>query len=231
LELQNQGGFNHQVRKPGAVSKMKQTTRTWMGALCLSLTLSAQANTDVEIRGNEVVLQDDIVGVEVKLDPSGKLLSAISSYSHPVDFPDRRGINKAYIIAEEKAKAQLVRFVSQEVSTSRVVSEIDSAVENASRQRGDKGSSWSKNNSREIRESLSEMSGSNASGTLRGLRILSKEYNEKAEEVTVVVGLNKQSQSAAGQLGSSNNSSKAAGSEFPSVAGESKKARDFQEFR
>jgi len=215
---------------------MKPIPRHLIAALCLSVTFAAHANTDVEVRGNEVVLQDDIVGVEVKLDQTGKLLSAISSYSHPVDFPDRRGINKAYIIAEEKAKAQLVRFVSQEVSTSRVVSEIDNAVEHASRQRGDKGSGWSKTNAREIRESLTEMSGSNASGTLRGLRILSKEYNEKAEEVTVVVGINRQSQSAAGQLGTSNsgassNSGRSAGSEFPSAAGESKKARDFQEFR
>jgi hypothetical protein len=210
---------------------MKKIAGLLFMALGLPVMLTAHANTDVEIKGNEVSLQDDIIGVEVKLDPSGKLLSAISSYSHPVDFPDRRGINKAYIIAEEKAKAQLVRFVSQEVTTSRVVNEIDNAVENASRQRGDKGSSWSKSNAREIRESLTEMSGSNASGTLRGLRILSKEYNEKAEEVTVIVGLNKQSQSAAGQLGSSGGASKTNSSDFPSVNGESRKARDFQEFR
>jgi hypothetical protein len=164
-------------------------------------------------------------------------LSLKSTYSHPVDFPDRRGISKAYIIAEEKAKANIARYLNQTTSTSRVVNDLDSSVGSASKSKSSAGETWTKENTRKVAESLQEITTSGASAVLRGVRIISKAYDEKSEEVTVIVGINKKSINGANQLGGflspmNKSGDNAAGTrnDFPSVGSERKRAKDAGDF-
>lgn len=205
-----------------------------LGACSLLLMPLAHAETATAISpDNQASVRDDGLGVELRFDAEGQLLSVKSTYLHPVEFPDRRGINKAYIIAEEKAKANIARYMSQVVTSSRYVDEIDDSLSEASRSRGEGGESWSKTNTRKVIETLREVTGSSSSAILSGVRILERSYDEKDEEVTVVVGINQQSMSGAQQLGTQQDEvHKGTGSSqtFPSTGSESQRAKDFDQF-
>ena len=164
---------------------------------------------------NVAAISDDGLGVEIRFDKNGQLLSVRSTYYHPVEMPDRRGISKAYTIAEEKAKANIARYRDQVVSTSRAVSEIDESLNKSARSRGNAGETWTKDNSRTVVESLNEITTSGASAVLKGVRILERSYDETKEEVKVVVGINRDSLAGAEQLRSGLNAP-------PSTQGNSK---------
>jgi hypothetical protein len=186
---------------------------------------------------NQASFSDDGLGVEFRTDKDGKLLSVKSTYQHPVEFPDRRGIAKAYKIAEEKAKGNIARFMEQSVKTSTLITELDESQSQSNRSRSNTGATWNKDNSRKVTESLLELNGSNASAVLRGVRVIERTYSAENEEVTVVVGINKESQQGAQQLqnglgtgetnnGSSSNNQK----EYPSVKDEKRRSTDFNKF-
>ena len=185
---------------------------------------------------NQALIGDDGLGVELRFDPNGQLLSIKSTQLHPVEFPDRRGISKAYIIAEEKAKANIARYMQQVSTSSRQVREIDDSLSRATRSANAQGQSWSKENTRKVIESLEEVTGSSAQAVLRGVRILERSYDEKNEEVKVVVGINRQSIAGAAQLGSglgSTNAPATSGANatpFPSQPSEQRRARDADSF-
>ncbi len=71
-----------------------------------------------------VTWQAGVDGVEIEWNADGSVRRIYSRYGTPVEFPDRRGIAKAQIIAEEKAKANIVRIMSQGISSARIVGEI-----------------------------------------------------------------------------------------------------------
>lgn len=203
-------------------------------AMALGLTLmlatsAAYAETEIEIEGAFLSVEDDVLGVEVKFDNDGKLVNAVSTFHEPVNFPDRAGINKAYIIAEEKAKGQLARFISQEVTSSRTVEMIDVEISKAERNRTAGASKWSKDDVREIRSTLSEISSSHAREVLRGVRVLKREFDEKKEEVIVTIGISQKSTAASRQLKDSMSSpgSSDKSKDFPSQRSESKSAKEF----
>jgi hypothetical protein len=185
---------------------------------------------------NQAVIGDDGLGVELRFDQSGKLLSVKSTQQHPVEFPDRRGISKAYIIAEEKAKANIARYMQQVVTSSRNIREIDDSLSRAIRTSSGDGQSWSKENTRKVIESLEEITGSSAQAVLRGVRILERSYDDRSEEVKVVVGINHQSMTGAAQLGggleTATSSAKPGGSTtpFPSQPSEQRRSKDADKF-
>jgi len=186
------------------------------------------------IDGKDAVIGDGL-GVELRIGADGRLSSITSTYSHPADFPDRRGVNKAYIIAEEKAKAAIARFLQQTVTTTRAVTEIDKGLEIASQKRSSEGQSWTKDNTRKVEETLSEISGSSATAVLRGVKVISRKYDEKDGEVTVVVGINSESEAAAQQLRGGINNGKSSptsqsGGGFPSIPSEERKSRDASKY-
>ncbi len=200
----------------------------------------SQAQTVAKIEGgNQAVVADDGLGVELKFDANGQLLSIKSTFFHPVDFPDRRGINKAYIIAEEKAKANIARYMRQVSSSTRTVREVDDSLSKATRNSSGEGTSWSKENTRKVIESLEEVTGSSAQAVLQGVRILERSYDEKSEEAKVVVGINRQSRAGAAQLeqsmnssnsGSKPNSTSGEAQAFPAQPSERRRAADADKF-
>jgi hypothetical protein len=208
--------------------------------LFVSYSAAAQAQTVARLDDdNQAVVADDGLGVEVKFDANGQLLSVKSTFFHPIDFPDRRGINKAYIIAEEKAKANIARFMQQVSSSTRTVKEVDDSLSRATRNSSTEGESWSKENTRKVIESLEEVTRSSSQAVLQGVRILERSYDEKSEEVKVVVGINRQSMSGAGQLDQSMNPQNSAArpgsktgpdQKFPAQPPEQRRAADADEF-
>ncbi|PHY06345.1 MAG: hypothetical protein CK528_09415 [Alcaligenaceae bacterium] len=179
---------------------------------------------------------DNGLGVELKFDKDGALLSLKSTQSHPVEFPDRRGISKAYTIAEEKAKANIARFKKQMTSSTRLVDEGDASESNSNRSKSNTGETWSKENTRKVNESLREITQSSTSMLLEGVRVIGQSYDEKKEEVTVVVGINKQSVQAAKQIGDSFGQPKSTSNApsnngpFPSTGSEKRQAKDAADF-
>ena len=148
-----------------------------------------------------VLWQAGIDGVEIEFGPNGSFLRIYSKASQPVRFPDRQGIVKAQMIAEEKAKAAIVRFIEQDSLSVRVVAQVETDFEQATRkQRTSKEDQMSKINKRTLIENLTEVTTSVASGRLRGVIILERGYDEKSEEVWVKVGIGRQSLNAAREL-------------------------------
>lgn len=205
--------------------------------ICLFLPVSLLAEPSAAVTGpNEATVSDNGLGVEIKVDKDGNLLSVRSKYTHPVEFPDARGKSKAYIIAEEKAKANVARFMSQVSSSTRLATEIDESVSESSRKLSNSGENWSKDNVRKVTESLKEITGSSATAVLRGVKILRQSYDPKAEEVTVEIGINKDTQRAAAQLSQGLDANDGtddkrtnAGS-FPGTLPEDKKSKDYDKF-
>ncbi|MGH9550252.1 MAG: hypothetical protein ACRD3W_12800 [Terriglobales bacterium] len=134
----------------------------------------------------------DSVKIDLNLD--GSFRRAWSRYSAPVEFADRRGINAAQIISEEKAKAALVRNMMQTNASVRIVGEMQ-AEQNKMTQERRTGAqpSVTKIDQRALGQALTEITGSFASGNLTGVRVLEKGYDEKREEAWVVVGITQES--------------------------------------
>lgn len=161
--------------------------------------ISSMASDVVQTQDSRV-WRAGIDGVEVEWNNDGTVRRISSQVSQPVQFPDRRGIRKAQTIAEEKAKAAIIRWLKQESFSSRIVTEIDQDLETASRERSGDGDTWSKSNQRKMVENLTEVVGSFARGSLRGVMILEKGYDEANEEAWVKVGISRKSISATEQV-------------------------------
>ncbi len=115
---------------------MKNSLRRFVMATATILLshVAATAGNVTETDGS-VTWQAGVDGVEIEWNPSGSVKRISSKFSVPVEFGDRRGIYKAQIIAEEKAKAAIVRFVEQSVSSTRVIAEVQSDLNKATQTR------------------------------------------------------------------------------------------------
>jgi len=154
----------------------------------------------------EIAIQEDgstvwqagVDGVEIEWNPDGSVKRIYSRYSTPVEFPDRRGIAKAQIIAEEKAKAGIVRFMEQSVASTRVVTEVQSDLNKATQERqSGTAAIVKKTDQRTLVEALSEVTASFAAGNLKGVIVLEKGYDDKAQEAWVMVGISEKTIRAA----------------------------------
>ena len=137
-----------------------------------------------------VTWQAGVDGVEIDWNPDGSVRRISSRYSTPVEFADRRGVYKAQIVAEEKAKASIIRFLKQSSASTRIVAEVQTDINKATQNRetGEKAI-VRKSDERVLIESLTEITASFAAGTLRGVIVLEKGYDEKTQEAWVVVGI------------------------------------------
>jgi hypothetical protein len=162
--------------------------------------------TATEALGGEASVTEDgavtwkagVDGVEIEWNADGSVKRIYSRYSTPVEFADRRGISKAQIVAEEKAKAAIVRFMNQSVASTRVVTELQNDLNRATQERRPgSASAVHKVDERTLVETVTEVTGSFAKGSLRGVIVLEKGYDSKAEEAWVVVGISEKTIRAA----------------------------------
>jgi hypothetical protein len=167
-------------------------------ALCmLSIPLSGiAAQTRTRDQPAKLVLD----GLEIEFDEAGNWIQMYSTYRQPVSFPDRTGLRKAYIIAEEKGKAQIIRFMEEKVTSERLIEEVSKESQTALRRQSNGTQSISRDTQREMVESIKEFTRSYSAGTLRGVTILEQGYDEKAEEVWVSIGLSRRTAALGQQL-------------------------------
>lgn len=165
---------------------------------------SASSSLAGEVTSNSdgtTVWQAGVDNVEIEWAPDGSFSRVYSRFSQPVNFPDRQGISKAQIIAEEKAKAAIIRFMDQHVASARVVAVVENDMNQSTRTKGtNQDENIQKMSQRQMVESLSEVTSSAAAGKLRGVIVLERGYDQKEEIAWVKVGISKKTMGAAGGL-------------------------------
>jgi len=139
-------------------------------------------------------------GLEIEFAESGDWVRIYSTYRQPVAFPDRAGLRKAYTIAGEKGKAQIIRFFKERVTSKRLIEEVSRESQNAVRSQKDGQQSVSRETQREMVESIKEFTESYSEGMLRGVTVLEQGYDEAAEEVWVKIGISRRNAALGGKL-------------------------------
>jgi hypothetical protein len=137
----------------------------------------------------DILWQAGINGVEIEWDQAGNFKRIYSQRCNPVRIPDREGINKASDIAEEFAKAAIVRFIEQNSFGSNLVSQISSDSEKAVRSQSIGSDVVNSETSRQMSETLTKIVGSDFRGRLAGVVLLESGHNPKKQEVCVRVGI------------------------------------------
>jgi hypothetical protein len=177
--------------------------RTWAWALLTSLVVILNTppifGGDASVQGDGTTTwQAGVDGVEIVWNPDGSIKKIYSRYAQPVEFADRRGISTAQVIAEEKAKGAVVRFMNQAVTSNRLVTEMSTDLNKMTQERETgKAANVKKVDQRTLMTNLTEVTGSFAAGKLKGVIILEKGYDEKAEEAWVMVGISDKTIAAA----------------------------------
>lgn len=141
-----------------------------------------------------------LTGVSVYFDNDGNIDKITSVYRHPVMVADTRGINKARIIATEKAKALIVRFIKESISTTKVIEEIQNDIGNTTQTGSGETAQISSTVTRQMIESVTEITTSSAQGLLSGVIVLEAGYDADTQEVIVTVGMSKNTMKAAGSI-------------------------------
>lgn len=144
-----------------------------------------------------VTWQAGVDGATLEFNPDGTVRRIYSKFAQPVTIADKRGIQTATIIAEEKAKANIVRFLNQHVASSRIVNEFENTASKTTQEKTGAGDSVSTVDQRSISQSLNQLTSSFSSGTLTGVVVLENGYDEKEREAWVVVGLSQKTMAAA----------------------------------
>lgn len=161
---------------------------------------SAQSSAEqqkIQDRGDGFSWQAGVDGVEIEFNSDGSVRRIFSRYAHEVTIGDRRGIRTATVIAEEKAKANIVRFMEQQVKTGRVVTEVESVLTKTIQERTNDAKNVASVDTRVVGQNLSEVTASYASGALTGVVVLETGYDDKRQEAWVVVGMSEKSIRAA----------------------------------
>jgi len=133
-----------------------------------------------------IIWKDSTDGVSIAWKNDGSIETIQSKYTVYLNSIDRKEIQKGMIIAEEKAKANLVRFLEQDITTTTsIIRQIETDVKTAFGTAGHE----TENNIR-IKEQLTEITSSYASGTLAGIIVLAQGVEKKSQVTWIVVGLN-----------------------------------------
>lgn len=173
-----------------------------VGVLCAAMlgTSVAWAGELKEGADGGSVWQAGIDGVEIEWGSDNSFNRIYSRFAQPVAFPDRQGISKAQIIAEEKAKAAIIRFLDQKIATGRVVTEVQNDMNQSTRTKSGETDSITKTSQRQMVENLSEVTSSGSAGRLRGVIVLERGYDEKEEIAWVKVGISRKTMAGADAL-------------------------------
>jgi hypothetical protein len=180
---------------------MARSKYLMVGAVCWLFSLPCLAGQLTANDNGTTVWQAGIDGPRIEWNTDGSISRIYSRYSQPVAFPDRQGIMKAQIIAEEKAKAAIIRFLDQDVASARVATEIQNDMNQSTMTKGGgQGGGPTKTSQRQMIENLSEVTSSAAAGRLRGVIVLERGYDDKDEVAWVEVGISQKTIAASRAL-------------------------------
>jgi len=157
-------------------------------ALCVSMMLTAWSGA---LWADGYCSQDSSDGVILDETRS----RVVSVYRQPVKFPDRSGVRKATVIAQERAKGNIVRFFSQNQTTMREVEEVDQGGEDATRIVDSNGDLVTRTITRNQSEILRQLDASFAISNLKGILQIEESYDKELSEVCVAMGFSAKSTS------------------------------------
>jgi len=172
----------------------------WIFALTCALPLSfpATAGELTEADDGTIEWHAGIDGVVIEWGEDGEFSRIYSGYTQPVTIPNTRGVRTAKTIAEEKAKAAIVRYLEQTVVSQTLTTEVTADVESASAASVNGGTvQHSSSATSTMLSSLGEFTSSYAKGTLRGVIRLEEGYDQSTGEAWVKVGFSNKTMRAA----------------------------------
>ena len=138
---------------------------------------------------------DDSSPDGIKLETSAKRM--ISVARTPVKFDDSSGRRKARVIAQERAKGEIVRFFEQNQASIRTIKAADTDSETATAITDQNGRTSSKSYTREQSDTLVEMETSIAAGDLSGILQVEEHFDDSTQEMCVAMGFSAKSAQAA----------------------------------
>lgn len=181
--------------KPVILAAVFATTATYsFGQTATSTGNEGATQQATQINSGEITWDAGVDGVSLIFDASGRLERLISTFRQPVSIPDASGIRKAKTIAEEKAKAAIVRFTDEQISSERVISQVESDVTSTTYA---KATGVNSTTTRQMVESVTELTKSYAAGTLTGVIVLEQGYDAETQEAWVTVGISDKTKGAA----------------------------------
>ena len=168
---------------------MKKLFYIGVGSVIWIATIGAACSQAIEKTDDGITWQAGVDGVKIDFDNAQHVRRIYSKVAQPVSIADRRGIQTATLIAEEKAKANIVRFLRQDVISGRAVSEVDATMSQSVEKTGTAIDGISTADQRNVVQGLTEFTASISTGTLNGVIVLESGYDSKAKEAWVVVGV------------------------------------------
>lgn len=146
-----------------------------------------------ESEQNEVYTYESPSGVEVKFDENGELKSILATGEADFKFGDSKDIKQATQKATMRAKANIAKFLNEEVKSSEILEEITTTISSDS-------SSGESEALRDSTEKFVESVSTEANAILNGVVTLKSEVNKEAKIVSVTVGVKEQTINAAAKL-------------------------------
>ena len=143
--------------------------------LCCTYSFAAEPNYCAESSPDGVTLEADERRV-------------VSVTRVPVKFLDSSGFRKARVIGQERAKGELIRWLDQTQTTTRIVDAENSDSESATQTTDSQGVLQSKTYTREEADVVREVEMSVASGELIGMRQVEEHFDSSAQELCVAMG-------------------------------------------
>lgn len=188
-----------------------------MAALVLMLAGSVRAG-DFSTTSEGATWRSTFTGVRFDLAEDGSISRIWARQDQPVSVPDARGVRTAKIISEERAKADIVRFLNERVEAERVMKEFEKDLSLAQTSSGGKAPEALRKDTRKVVTSLEEVIRSGAAQRLSGVFVLDQGYDASAQMAWTVVGTSLRTQQGVAGFRQRMNGLEAAGSGVPAPA-------------
>ena len=151
-----------------------------------------------------IIHTDSIGGVKVEYDEFGSWLRMRSTGEAELPFGSPSDIRRAKKKSILRAKAALVQFMKQTITSSEHLEDVANTIYNEQR----KGGKYSQEAVRKTLEDESEMISGSAEGILRGVIVLEEKVDKNNQNVWVTLGVSRKTVRAAAGLKKSINNPK-----------------------
>jgi len=182
--------------------------------LVLGMASSAQAG-DFSTNSEGAIWRSTFTGVRFSITDDGSISRIWARQDQPVTIPDARGVRTAKIISEERAKAEIARFLEQRVEAERVVREFEKDLSLAETTSGGKIPTALQKNTRKVVTSLDEAIRSGAAQRLSGVFVLDQGYDASSQMAWTTVGMSVRTMEGVANFRQKMNALEAAGAGAP----------------
>ena len=143
-----------------------------------------------------IIHTDSIGGVKVEYDEYGSWLRMRTTGEAELPFGSPSDIRRAKKKSILRAKAALVKFMKETITSSEHLEDVANTISNEQR----KGGKYSKDVLRKTLEDESEMISGSADGILRGIIVLEEKVDKNNQNVWVTLGVSRKTVKAAAGL-------------------------------